>query len=865
MRQHRSSFRNSTNILLVVGVLAACLTLRAAAGTFFVMGAPAGSGNTIPTVLYKVGPDGTRSVLSNFLDAAQGPPFFADVIPQAMTIGPDATIYVEVHGGSGLEGAIVTVDPATGLRTQITDFANPAQGVTGFRIDTGNLAAEPSGTLLVPAITFGCQSGNPGCTAPLIRVDPTTGARSILTDFNDPTQGPTAFRGEAVAIGPAGQIYVVGRVNGIIQAVLFTVDPITGQRTVLSRLSDFLQGIPAQTEASYVLAVEASGNVLLASPQLSSIYRVFPDGFRIVVANTLSGASGSLIECGGLALDPSSGTIFCAGIAGVLTTVSRLISVNPVTGSQSTISDFNNPLQGPLAFVGPLGFILDPPGPGGILAVDPQGPTCCFGSVIRVFPDTGNRQVLSDWGNAAQGPIGGQIQNVAASSNGDIFVTDFITEPAGGHLFKVNGSNGRRAIVSNFGNPLEGPTGLPNGVAVALDGSVFVTMFSPPALVKFDHGSRTLVADFSNTVGGPSGLLLLPDGRILVAFTDEGTNRSGGLIRVDPATGQQTLFSDFGNPAQGDLGFGPTSLALESNGKILAGAFRGGTCLQDLCMALYEIDPNTGMRRLMSDSNNPGQGPTGGRAYGLAVHPALGILATACSVITPGGKFIASVCTVEPQSGNRAVFSDFNNPAQGETIGNGPISLAVVPAPVPTARLTASVSPPGSGTISPPTGVYQRGTTVTVSATPNPGFAFSGFSGGLAGSVPSQALNLIADTTVVANFIAVAPRLNASVGVRSDGAAAGTRVVPVSLLNSGAGPAANATITSVTGIAVLTGSGAVSVASGLPASVGTVAPGASGSANLVFNWPASATRVRMTINFQATGGYSGSTVITSFR
>jgi hypothetical protein len=180
-------------------------------------------------------------------------------------------------------------------------------------------------------------------------------------------------------------------------------------------------------------------------------------------------------------------------------------------------------------------------------------------------------------------------------------------------------------------------------------------------------------------------------------------------------------------------------------------------------------------------------------------------------------------------------------------------------------HLTTAVSPIGSGTISPATGTYAAGSSVNVTATANPGYVFTSFSGALTGAANPQTLTLNSDSAVTANFAPLQPALTASVGVRTDGSAAGTRNVPFTLLNSGLGAAGNATIAAITGITVLGGSGTVSVASGVPVDLGTITTGGTASGTIVFSWPASATRVRFTVNFTADGGYSGSTTITSFR
>ncbi len=194
---------------------------------------------------------------------------------------------------------------------------------------------------------------------------------------------------------------------------------------------------------------------------------------------------------------------------------------------------------------------------------------------------------------------------------------------------------------------------------------------------------------------------------------------------------------------------------------------------------------------------------------------------------------------------------------------NAAHELAIVPSAG--IHLTTAVSPPGAGTISPPTGTYTAGSNVTVTAAANPGYVFTGFSGALTGGLNPQTLTLDSDSAVTANFAPSQPSLTASVGLRTDGQSAGSRNVPVTLLNSGQGAAGNATIASISAITVLAGSGTVSVLAGTPTDLGAIAPANNATGSILFSWPVTATRVRFTVNFTADGGYSGSTIITSFR
>ena len=105
----------------------------------------------------------------------------------------------------------------------------------------------------------------------------------------------------------------------------------------------------------------------------------------------------------------------------------------------------------------------------------------------------------------------------------------------------------------------------------------------------------------------------------LVIDSEVGTGGRGALFRIDPSTGERTLMSDFGNPDQGPLGFGPIDLAIDPSGDILVidlnadinnrGEFRG---------ALFRVDPFTCRppsilcrRTVISDFGDPDLGPLG--------------------------------------------------------------------------------------------------------------------------------------------------------------------------------------------------------------------------------------------------------------
>ena len=194
---------------------------------------------------------------------------------------------------------------------------------------------------------------------------------------------------------------------------------------------------------------------------------------------------------------------------------------------------------------------------------------------------------------------------------------------------------------------------------------------------------------------------------------------------------------------------------------------------------------------------------------------------------------------------------------------------------LPFQPVTVNVNPPLAGTVTTGGGLfgqYPPGATATITATPNPNYAFANFSG----SVPTTSANPLILTvtgplTIVANFTPLEPVLRAAVtGARTDGPVPGTRNVPVTITNAGPGAALNAQISSVT-TKVLSGgiNLGVTLASGVPSAPVTLAPGASITLPLVFDWPISATRVSMKFELIATdasgNNYAATQTVTLFR
>ena len=206
--------------------------------------------------------------------------------------------------------------------------------------------------------------------------------------------------------------------------------------------------------------------------------------------------------------------------------------------------------------------------------VDANAGTNEQGALFRVDPVSGLRTLVSDFGDATQGPAGAEPSGLALEANGTVLVIDqaFGTNEQGA-LFRVDPVSGLRTLVSDFGDATQGPTG-PIGLALEADGTVLVIDFIAGtnfqgALFRVDpvSGLRTLLSDFGDATQGlagsdPFGLALEANGRVLVIDANAGTNSQGALFRVERLAGLRVEVSDFGDAGQGDLGTNPVGVAV---------------------------------------------------------------------------------------------------------------------------------------------------------------------------------------------------------------------------------------------------------------------------------------------------------------
>jgi uncharacterized repeat protein (TIGR01451 family) len=174
--------------------------------------------------------------------------------------------------------------------------------------------------------------------------------------------------------------------------------------------------------------------------------------------------------------------------------------------------------------------------------------------------------------------------------------------------------------------------------------------------------------------------------------------------------------------------------------------------------------------------------------------------------------------------------------------------------------VTTSVYPPGAGTVT--AGAwYNSGWQTVLTASPNAGYVFFGYSGTQGGSSTSLGLAVNGPTIEVANFTASTPALSATVATKANGSTSGQRVWTILVSNKGQGTAANVVIGGAT-VTVQSGPGPVSVVTAMPVPVGSLPAGQSGAALLTLNFPATTplTIVQLQLTLSANGGTYTDTV-----
>ena len=391
-------------------------------------------------------------------------------------------------------------------------LADPGFSTTPCTGPIGNLGVSHDFSFTIPDLDFQPKPGDIVVSAGygvVVKVDPTSGMRTVVTDFTNPLQGALGTTPGGLAAGACGAIYATDR----------------------------------------------------RSDELGKLFRIFPDGMRSLVSDAANPAQGAPWHTPfGLGLD-SDGSILVTdrGIGGG-GNLAGLWSVNASTGFRTRITD-SGTFYGHSA---PESVMLD--AAGNIVMGDAEAPFSVGGGLLRVDRGTGALTVLSDFSNPAQGPLGEDAgHSIALDTDGSILVVDAYVQIGGrdGALFRVDPATGARTVLT---------TGLSHfsTVAVGADGSILLGDCNSPfgggfggGVCRVDRvtGAQTVLSDFQNPGQGPKGLPLAiavvrpgasPLANAQSPATDEDTSLPITLTGSDPG-GQALTFTIVSGPAHGSL------------------------------------------------------------------------------------------------------------------------------------------------------------------------------------------------------------------------------------------------------------------------------------------------------------------------
>ncbi len=257
---------------------------------------------------------GDRFVVSGCADAScasqvgSGPAFLG---PRLIAREPGDQLVLSDRFGVTVS-AVVRVDPTTGNRTLVsgcTDTICSSQVGTGPALGrVFGIEVEASGQILVAD------------TLALLRIDPVSGNRSVVSGCANPActtlvgSGPSFGEPVGVAREADGAILVTDSADDSSFSAVFRVDPATGARSVLSGCADptcsSVIGAGPQFGKVFGIALEAGGDLLVTDRSLDAVIHVdAATGDRTALSGCADASCSSATADGTLLSEPLGITV----------------------------------------------------------------------------------------------------------------------------------------------------------------------------------------------------------------------------------------------------------------------------------------------------------------------------------------------------------------------------------------------------------------------------------------------------------------------------------------------------------------------------------------------------------------------------
>lgn len=249
---------------------------------------------------------GDRTVVSGCVDAfctsqvGIGPPL---VGPRLLAVERDHSLVMTDRDLANFAiSAVVRIDRASGDRSVVSGCTDPTcSGVMGIGpafVRALGIVVEPDGMLLVAD------------THALLRIHPVSGDREVLSGCANPactTQegtGPSFGEPVGLALEPGGDILVTDAANGATFRALFRVDPVSGERTLVSGCANaacntLIGSGPNFTDQLFGIELTDAGELFVTDTEFRAVFLVDRGtGDRTVVSGCADLACASLVGGG---------------------------------------------------------------------------------------------------------------------------------------------------------------------------------------------------------------------------------------------------------------------------------------------------------------------------------------------------------------------------------------------------------------------------------------------------------------------------------------------------------------------------------------------------------------------------------------
>jgi hypothetical protein len=322
------------------------------------------------------------------------------ICAHAAGLNPGDIVIGQLAGTSANPDAmLLRVDPVTGDRTIISDNSvgtGPSFNPSGAMAAIDYLSWQSDGSIL--ATESGLTPGTGTAFGEIFRVDPATGDRTLITTL--PTSAPTDS-----AYFAARQFG--NRILATAPGELLSIDPTTGISTIVSGSS-----VGTGPSLTHPFGFVVSGtNVIVADTALGIVNIDTLTGNRTILSGLGVGAGPTLTSPADVAFDP------LGNLLATTTDLSThaLLRIDPITGDRTIVSSQS-------VGTGPTSAISIH------LSLNQSGSifTTTFPSaVFQIDPLTGNRTLLAS-ATQGTGPWGSNLD----TSNNGILVVPNVPEPS---------------------------------------------------------------------------------------------------------------------------------------------------------------------------------------------------------------------------------------------------------------------------------------------------------------------------------------------------------------------------------------------------------------------------------------------------